>query len=142
MGAGRSTHPTVVELGAVEAVGGAKLFDLGQDQLLLSEAKIELVGRSELAVVEQRPDDLTEIPLQLLQSLTLTVGSRNAGNVTDVKPRLGTLLKHDRGLSHPHPCCEICRRSNSFSNAIPTWAVASSRMSMSSIGEGFSPLSV
>ena len=38
--------------------------------------------------------------------------------------------------------CEICRRSSSFSNAIPTWAVASSRMSMSSIGFSLSPLSV
>ena len=38
--------------------------------------------------------------------------------------------------------CEICRRSSSFSKAMPTWAVASSRMSMSSIGLSLSPLSV
>ena len=38
--------------------------------------------------------------------------------------------------------CEICRRSSSFSKAMPTWAVASSRMSMSSIGFSLSPLSV
>ena len=40
-----------------------------------------------------------------------------------------------------HRICEICRRSSSFSNAMPTCAVASSRMSMSSIGWSRSPLS-
>ena len=64
--------------------------------LYADELRIELG----FAVLEQQGDDLTQIGLQLVQGLRLTVCTREAGDIADVKLRVGIPLDDGRVCGH------------------------------------------